>query len=83
MILFPNPASNTLNISYNILKIGDVQICLYNILGNETMKLINGYKLKGRYLMKADISNIPGGVYACKMMLKGENSIIRMLILSK
>ncbi|MFH0840923.1 MAG: T9SS type A sorting domain-containing protein [bacterium] len=61
--VFPNPASNILNIEYHIPISAKVNIYLYNINGQEIINMVNKYQEKGRYKIEVDVHDYASGSY--------------------
>ena len=64
IFVFPNPSSNTINISYSILKNQTINISLIEPISGRTCKtLYNGVQTKGNFNTQLDISNLCKGLY--------------------
>ncbi|HEY5533639.1 MAG TPA: T9SS type A sorting domain-containing protein [Ignavibacteria bacterium] len=64
---YPNPFNAKSNIKYQISKISDVQIKIFDILGREIAILVNEKLNPGTYEVTFDGSNLPSGVYFYKL----------------
>lgn len=62
VVLYPNPARNELNVTYNA-KAGVKTIAVYNLIG----KQMAAYKV-GATSAKLNIDNIPSGIYFVRLM---------------
>lgn len=63
--LFPNPSSDFLNISYNLISYSELTLEIFNMIGQRSMDIINIYNAnKGIYNL--DVSNLPIGTYFLK-----------------
>jgi len=63
IVLYPNPASNELNVVYDAS--ADVKnIAVYNIIG----KVITVYKVTANNSANLDIENLPSGIYFVRLM---------------
>lgn len=60
---FPNPFNPSTTISYTIPEAGNVELKVYDILGNEVATLVNGTKTPGNYTEVLDASSLASGVY--------------------
>ncbi|MCP5062368.1 MAG: T9SS type A sorting domain-containing protein [Ignavibacteriae bacterium] len=60
---YPNPFNPTTTISYQIPKDGSVTLKIYDALGKEITTLVNGEKLRGKYSITFDASNLTSGIY--------------------
>ena len=63
--IFPNPSSDFLNISYNLISHSELTLEIFNMIGQSSMDIINIYNAnKGTY--KLDVYNLPIGTYFLK-----------------
>jgi photosystem II stability/assembly factor-like uncharacterized protein len=61
---FPNPFNSTTKISYDLPKDSKVSLVIYDILGREITRLVNGeFKQAGSYIVDFNGSNLASGVY--------------------
>ena len=58
---YPNPFNPSTKINFGLKKAGNVEITVYNILGNKVATLLNGYKPAGNHSVSFDASNLPAG----------------------
>ena len=84
---FPNPFNPVTEIRYDIPSKTDVRIEIYNVLGSRVRLLVNGEKKAGYYGVIWDGSDdagteLPGGVYLCRMKA-GDFSFERRMVLLK
>ena len=78
---YPNPFNPTTKIRYSIPSISNVQIMIYDLLGNEIATLINEQKNPGNYEINFDASNLASGVYVYKMRTSTFTDTKKMLLL--
>ncbi|MFC2135158.1 T9SS type A sorting domain-containing protein, partial [Bacteroidota bacterium] len=69
---YPNPFNTNTRISYLLSHGLNVELKVYNLLGNEIATLVNKYQNKGYYYVDFDISDseigqIPSGIYFYKL----------------
>jgi hypothetical protein len=78
---YPNPFNPSTKIVYNISKAGYVKISLYNVLGKEVMKMVEGQIQAGsyEYTLRAEMLNT--GIYYYKMDINGYTSTKKLLLL--
>ena len=63
--LFPNPSSDFLNISYNLISHSELTLEIFNTIGQSSTDIVTIYNAnKGTY--KLDVSNLPIGTYFLK-----------------
>ena len=60
---YPNPFNPTTTIKYSIPEAGNVEMKVYDILGNEVAALVNEIKAPGNYAATFDASSFASGVY--------------------
>jgi hypothetical protein len=77
--IFPNPASDVLNISFNVEKPGDVALLLYNLLGQETIFLLSEKVNIGENNINVSVADMPDGIYFLKLLIN-ENVITKKII---
>jgi hypothetical protein len=71
---YPNPFNPATTISFVLPKSGNVKLTVYNTLGQEVEKLINGYKEAGKYNVTWNANNLPSGLYVYR--LETENFVV-------
>lgn len=62
---FPNPFSNKTSITYSIPTSNNVQLKIFDVLGNEIATLVNQYQQQGTYMISLDAAtlSLTSGVY--------------------
>ncbi|MBE0538749.1 MAG: 5'-nucleotidase C-terminal domain-containing protein [Ignavibacterium sp.] len=60
---YPNPFNPSTTIKYSIPESGNVQLKVYDVLGNEVAILVNEAKVPGTYEVQFNASQIASGVY--------------------
>jgi hypothetical protein len=65
--VYPNPASNQINISYHLKDANLVKIELFNQKGQLLEQLLNTKQHIGKHHLKRIISDYPAGIYFCKL----------------
>ncbi|MTI88207.1 MAG: T9SS type A sorting domain-containing protein [Balneolaceae bacterium] len=79
---FPNPFNPSTTIPFELSKTANVQIKVYNLLGQQISTLVDGKYPAGNHIVKWDAQNLASGVYIYR--LKTEGSIqTRKLVLLK
>jgi len=79
---YPNPFNPSTVIKYNISKSGIVTLKVYDLLGKETVTLVNNYTTAGEYSATFNASRLPSGVYFYKLTSAG-NSIVKKMMVVK
>ncbi len=64
---YPNPFNPVTNISYSVPERVDVNISVYDILGNKIVTLINEEKDAGKYTIQFNGSALASGIYLYQM----------------
>jgi len=67
-----NPFNPTTRFTYSIPEATDVQIYVYNTLGQRVAMLINGYHPAGTYQVEFDASYLASGVYLVNFSAQGK-----------
>lgn len=80
---YPNPFNPNTIIEYKIKESGVVKLILYDILGKETITLINQYQQAGYYQFRLNTSsyNLSSGVYFYTLIVNNYSETKRMVIL--
>ena len=76
---FPNPFNPKTKIAYKVFSYHRVKIVLYNVLGEEVKILVDKPQEKGYYEIELDASNLPSGVYFCRLQAFN-TKVIKMLL---
>ncbi len=84
---YPNPFNPATEISYSIPRPGEVELAVYNILGQKVAVLWNGFQSPGEYCFRWEGksnsgSALGGGVYFCRLRCDG-GSFTRRIVLLK
>ncbi|MDZ4713175.1 MAG: T9SS type A sorting domain-containing protein [bacterium] len=78
---YPNPFNPSTTIKFQILTDGNVQINLFNVLGQEVATIVNGFKKAGVYEEIFDASNLSSGIYFYKIKSGTFSDMKRMVLL--
>ncbi|MBS1492458.1 MAG: T9SS type A sorting domain-containing protein [Bacteroidetes bacterium] len=65
---YPNPFNPTTNIKFSLPKASNVQLIIYNSMGQEVKSLMNEYKSAGSYSVDFNASNLASGTYFYKII---------------
>ena len=60
---YPNPFNPETKIWYSLPHSGDVNLIIYNILGKEVARLVDGFQTAGKYNSIWNASNFASGIY--------------------
>ncbi len=85
---YPNPFNPTTTIRYRLTRPADVQLRIYNIVGQKVRTLINEQRLAGEHTVQWDGrndhgTNVPSGVYLYKLETSDGQSLTRKMVLLK
>jgi hypothetical protein len=83
---YPNPCNNSTTIPYHLDEPSNVNVMLYNILGQRVRELLNEYQNPGHYLLSWDGRDQSGtvvasGIYLCRLKVGRNEKTMRMLFL--
>ena len=79
---YPNPFNPSTIISFNLPEQTNVELRIYDVLGNEVATLVNEVKPAGRYDAEWNASTLPSGVYIYQLRA-GNNTEMRKMLLLK
>ncbi|MBK7106384.1 MAG: T9SS type A sorting domain-containing protein [Ignavibacteriae bacterium] len=65
---YPNPFNPTTTINYSIKNSNHVKLVIFDILGNEIIRLVDKYQKSGNYNIEVDASKLCAGVYFYKLI---------------
>lgn len=66
--LYPNPAADELHLSFKMETAGDVEINLYNMMGQKIRSIEKGYYTAGAHTVHYTISDLNAGMYISKIV---------------
>jgi len=78
---YPNPFNPLTTISYQLPVSSDVTLKVYDILGREVATLVNGHQNAGTHSVTFDASNLPSGVYLCRMVAGNFSEVRKMVVI--
>jgi len=64
---YPNPFNPTTSIEYSLPLSGEVSLIIYNLLGQEVAKLVNGDVEAGYHKVRWNASNVSSGIYLYRL----------------
>ncbi len=83
---YPNPFNPTTTISYQLPKQSNVELSIYNLLGQKVATLVNKKQPAGRYEANWEASGFASGIYVYKLKANGQEQsaiLTKKLILLK
>ncbi|HEX9252188.1 MAG TPA: T9SS type A sorting domain-containing protein [Ignavibacteriaceae bacterium] len=78
---YPNPFNPSTRINFGLKNPGNVEISVYNILGNKVATLVNGYKPAGRHSVVFNAYSLSSGTYFYKIVTNEFTLTKKMLML--
>ncbi|MCK6606321.1 MAG: T9SS type A sorting domain-containing protein [Ignavibacteriaceae bacterium] len=79
---YPNPFNPSTNINFSVPFRSQVQLKIFNVVGNEIATLVNEVMDAGNYNYSFDAGSLPSGVYFYKMTA-GNITLTRKMVLMK
>ncbi len=78
--VFPNPIRTIANFRFNLQKMSNVDLQLYNLLGNRVQVFNNNtYLNKGIHDYQLDMSAFPNGIYFLKLKVDGATQTLKLI----
>jgi len=78
---YPNPFNPTTKIKFDVVRVGDVKIVVYDVMGREVQTLVNESLKPGTYEASFDGSQLTSGVYFYKITAGDFSQTKKMLLL--
>ena len=73
LISYPNPASSSMTISYDLFQSGRVALKLYDLSGNEISTLADESEAAGEHILTIPSEEFPSGQYLCRLTSANAN----------
>ena len=78
---YPNPFNPSTKINFSLLLGGITSLKIYNVVGQEIARLVDGYLPAGQHAVVFDASQFPSGVYLYRLQSNGLTSVKRMVLM--
>ncbi len=78
---YPNPFNPSTSISFALPRAEHVKLVIYNVLGNEISVLVNESRNAGRYSVSFDGTNLPSGIYFCRLEAGDFKDVKKMMLI--
>jgi Secretion system C-terminal sorting domain len=78
---YPNPFNPSTIITYSIPKEGNVELKVYNVLGEIVSNLVNKFQTPGSYEVSFNASNLSSGVYFYTLKVGNVYQVKKMMLL--
>jgi hypothetical protein len=78
---FPNPFNPTTQIAFDLVESGHVTLTVYNPMGQEVAKLVNGNLGAGTHSVSFNAASLPSGIYFYRLNVNGFSADMKMLLM--
>ena len=78
---YPNPFNPSTTIEYFLEQESKVAIKIFDVLGNQLVTLVDGYKTSGKHKEKFNGYNLSSGVYFYSLIIEGKQKTRSMILL--
>ena len=78
---YPNPFNPSTSIKYTLAETSDVNLKVYDVLGNEVVTLVNSTQNAGSHTISFDASNLASGLYIYTLNTGNFTSSKKMMLL--
>ena len=78
--LYPNPSNQSAFMNYQLIENSNVKIVMIDLLGQETIEIVNEKQIAGEHIINLDISGFPNGIYFMRMSVNDRQSIQKLII---
>jgi hypothetical protein len=78
---YPNPFNPITTIAFDLLEVGNVNLKVYNLMGQEVRAVVNGTMPKGRHVVSFDAGNLASGIYLYRIEVNGFVAEKKMLLM--
>jgi hypothetical protein len=78
---YPNPFNPTTTINYRLAQSGHVTLTVFDVLGREVMKLVNGVEDVGNHTVQLNGTRLASGMYIYKIEAGSFTSVKKMMFL--
>ena len=78
---YPNPFNSVTTITFSLKEDSNIQLNVYNTIGQKVATIVNEFRSAGLYKVKFDGSNLPSGIYIYKILTKSFSESRKMILL--
>ena len=78
---YPNPFNPTTTIRYGLPQVSEVLLMVYDLLGREVARLVNGAMEAGYHEVQWDGRECASGIYIARLMTPEYSKSIKMVLL--
>jgi hypothetical protein len=76
----PNPFNPTTTLFYTLPEASDVELKVFNLMGQEVATLVSGRQAAGAYRIFFDARSLPSGLYLSRLTAAGQSHVGRLLL---
>ena len=78
---YPNPFNPVTTIAYTLPEALEVELTVYNVLGQRVATLVNTFQTAGQHLVQFDASGLASGMYLYRIKAGKDVSVKKMLLI--
>lgn len=78
---YPNPFNPSTVITYSLPHQGQVSLAVYDMLGREVSRLVDGFQQAGLYTASFDATGLPSGMYLYRLTAENFSEVRKMLLM--
>jgi hypothetical protein len=80
ILVFPNPTEKEIQIEFNVIEEGDVNVGMTDLIGRRVMNIIDEKMPAGEYKYMADVSKLDNGLYLLSIRTSTYNTSKKIII---
>jgi aminopeptidase N len=80
-LIYPNPFNEQVTITYDLEQIQEIEISIWNVLGQKVESLFKGHGGIGRHKLNWLAKNRPSGIYFCRLESESGTDIKKLMLL--
>lgn len=80
---YPNPFNPSTTIRYALPEDMQVELSVFNLLGQQVQTLVNGVRTAGEHVVKFDAAGLPSGMYFYRLKTSRGATIAQKMLLTK
>ncbi|MGH1362265.1 MAG: T9SS type A sorting domain-containing protein [Calditrichia bacterium] len=78
---YPNPFNATTQIAYRLKQSENVNLSIYNLLGQKITTLVNGQQTAGSHTVVFDAAGLPSGIYFYRLFMEDSISLYKKMLI--
>jgi hypothetical protein len=80
---YPNPFNPSTNIEFELKEDAKIKLAVYNVLGEEVAKLLDGYVTSGKYKIEFNAGDLASGIYVYRLDVGNEFTETKKMVLMR